>query len=517
MNSKLLLIKCITLMYCESQVEDKRDKSKDLVLQAVTTVKMPELNVTISPEYEVIDGLRRTVIEMAHDPIDMTYDRVDLIQRVRMICLDEPSVYESFKDTIDHERDQIALKKMCVNIRRTLNSHFRDEKIKEIFNKAQAKLRFEGDKIVDFGQFAEDVSVELEAFRGIKDDKDPAVVVELSTSNREGFIKVFNSVKEQESGASVFKCGWQGVNRMLNHQIRRGANIVIGALQHNFKTGFTFNFFRQMLMYTPPVLIDPTKKPCAVWITFEDEAENNLRFMYVSIRCNEVRGTIPKDEIDNKTAEEMTDYIIEHMSRTGYEFKLLQVNPSDWTYKKIHNKIQEYEADGFEVMVLGCDYLSLVPTAGCSEGPAGHALRDLFRRMRNFTNARKITFITPHQLSTDAKQLIRDGKQAADFVKDIAGKGYYAGSKQIDQEVDIELYIHIVHFNGRAYLTVQRGKHRGLVGQTPLEHLYTILPFMDGTKGYNCGILDDINHEDSSSRKIGASGANDEAWWDTAA
>jgi len=136
-------------------------------------------------------------------------------------------------------------------------------------------------------------------------------------------------------------------------------------------------------------------------------------------------------------------------------------------------------------------------------------------------NKRKITFITPHQLSTDAKQLIRDGKEAGNFVKDIAGKGYYAGSKQIDQEVDIEIYIHIVHFNGRSYLTVQRGKHRGLVGQTPFEDLYCVLPFMNGTEGYNCGVLDDVDGPDTSARKVGAvlgaDGTAEDTWWDQAA
>jgi len=387
MNNKLLLIKCITLLYSESLIEDKKDKSKDLVLQAVSLVKMPELNVTINPEYETLDGLRKTTIEMAHDPVDTIYDLPTMMQRVRIVCVEEPSLFESFKDVVVHERDQIALKRMCVNLRRTINKYFRDEKIREIFSRANTKLKFEADKIMDYGEFAQEVMTELEGFHAVVDDKDPAIVAELCTTNRDSIVKAFESVKEQESGASVFKCGWQGINRMLAHQIRRGANIVVGALQHNYKTGFTFNFFRQLVMYNKPVMLDPTKKPLAVWITFEDEVENNLRMMYVSIRCNEIRGPIPKDEMDSKTAEEMTDYIIESLNKSNYIVKILQVNPSDWTYKKIHNKIQEYEAEGYEVHLLGVDYLSLVPTTGCSEGPAGHALRDLFRRMRNFTNA----------------------------------------------------------------------------------------------------------------------------------
>ena len=108
---------------------------------------------------------------------------------------------------------------------------------------------------------------------------------------------------------------------------------------------------------------------------------------------------------------------------------------------------------------------------------------------------RKITLITPHQLSSDAKRLIRDGR--TDFVREINGKGYYAGSTQIDQEVDLEMYIHIERVNGTSFLTVQRGKHRK-IAQTPIEHQYCVLPFEDVG-----GIRDDLGKADTTRKKIG--------------
>jgi hypothetical protein len=104
------------------------------------------------------------------------------------------------------------------------------------------------------------------------------------------------------------------------------------------------------------------------------------------------------------------------------------------------------------------DYLSMIPTTGCTTGPAGTDIRDLFRRIRNFCATRDIAVISPHQMSSEAKQLIRDGHQ--DFVKQVAEKGYWDGSKRLDQEVDRELYIHIEKMMGKSYLTVQRGKDR---------------------------------------------------------
>ena len=85
--------------------------------------------------------------------------------------------------------------------------------------------------------------------------------------------------------------------------------------------------------------------------------------------------------------------------------------------------------------------------------------------------------------------MIRNGVSALNFVKEIAGKGYLEGSKQIDQVVDLELYLHKAYQNKKPVLTVQRGKHRG----HPIlddSDLYFILPFP-----YKAPILENINDE----------------------
>lgn len=67
---------------------------------------------------------------------------------------------------------------------------------------------------------------------------------------------------------------------------------------------------------------------------------------------------------------------------------------------------------------------------------------------------------SPWQLSTEAKQLIRNGVPEKTFVKDVAGRGYTEMSKQIDQVVDLEMYIHIAKLENGYGLTCHRGKHR---------------------------------------------------------
>jgi hypothetical protein len=87
--------------------------------------------------------------------------------------------------------------------------------------------------------------------------------------------------------------------------------------------------------------------------------------------------------------------------------------------------------------------------------------------------------VTPHQLSPEAKNLVRGGVPEDQFVKEVAEKGFTSGSRQLDQEVDLEIYIHLMKHNKETYLTVQRGKHR-LPTIVSDELKYFILKFPKG-------------------------------------
>lgn len=106
--------------------------------------------------------------------------------------------------------------------------------------------------------------------------------------------------------------------------------------------------------------------------------------------------------------------------------------------------------------------------------------------------------------------MVRDNVD--DFVRNIANRGYYDGCKRLGQEPDLEIMIHIVRVNGKAYLTIARGKHRNVV--TPEKDQYAVLPFeIIGTIPW------DVDGEDRSvatpgGGKIGS--VDEQPWWDAA-
>lgn len=506
MDNKLLLVKSITLLYRESIIPGASENSSDTVRTVLQEMKLSDVNLTVNHERDVLVALKETALEMCNNPLNFEYEPLDLLQRLKMNCGGDEKLFDSFAHGIEPELSERSLKQTVLNIRKSLNNHFRTQKVDQILFQAASSWRYRQDKINSQQQFIAELLGQLEPFQVDAVTKDPAIISEVDIGDETGTSQVFKEIKDVENGDGIMKCGYQGINRMLQGGFRRGDAVVIGALQHKYKTGFSLSLFKQFALYNKPYMRDPTKKPMLLRISFEDSSALNLQFLYQSIMENE---TGKKAVLGNATDEQMSAYIKEKLEINGFHVRLLRVDPTLWTYRHICNKVLEYEAQGYEVQLLMLDYLAMVPTTGCAIGPMGSDLRDMYRRMRNFCSPKGITLITPHQLSTEAKQLIRDGR--ADFVKEIAEKGYYDKCKTIDNEVDIELYIHIEKHNKQSYLTVQRGKHR-LPTIIPDELKYIVLPFHDVG-----GVRDDFGKADSTCRKVGGGpigGGNEIPYWE---
>ena len=501
MDDRLVLVKCITLLYRESMITEKQENSADLVRTILETIKLPEYNLSINHDRDVLSSLKDTALYMCAAETTTVHDKEELLQRLKVNCGSDNKLYEALEQGISKDMDEGSLKRTVLGIRKFINDVFRENEVVKIVKEASVAVNFNRDKIKKIGTFVSELVSKLEPYQIEANRKDPAIVSAVDIGDAASLSTVFDEVKAMADSSGLLVTGWQGLNTMLQGGFRRGEQVVLPALQHKYKTGFTLSLFKQLAIYNKPIMINPNKKPCLVRISFEDALATNLQFLYQNLYFNET-GKLA--DISSLSTGHLAGYVKEKLSVNGYHIKMLRVNASEWTYKDLHNYILELEANGYEIHACIVDYLPMLPTTGCEDGPMGHALRDLYRRTRNFFSARKITLLTPHQLSTDAKQLIRDGRQ--DFVKLLPGMGYTAGSKQIDQEVDLEIYLHLEKLNGRTYLTIQRGKHRG-VDVLPEADMYMVLPFPQ--KG---SIIDDLGKQPIHSRKVGGGpvGSGDE-------
>lgn len=495
-DKKLLLVKCVTLLFRESQLQNITDNSSNLVKTITSSISLPEVSVgMVNTERDLLVGLKDICTEMCGFDPTHQYAKVELLQKIRHVTRDEESLYTSFSEGIETDLEENELKKFCINLRFSLNEYQREEKVTSIISSAARKLRFDRDSIPSISQFVSEVQTELEPYLNVGKTEDPAILSSVDLDDIDSIKNVLDKARELNDEKGMMKLGWQGINRMTQGGLRRGECIVVGALQHNFKTGFTLSLFKHIALYNKPYMLDPKKKPLLLRISFEDPLSLNIPFLYRNIYENK---TGMMADLKGRSLDDLSRYINQELTVNGYHIKMMHVNPSLWTHRDLFNLIIKLESEGYEIHLCGLDYLPMLPTTGCTEGgPIGSAMRDMYRRTRNFFSSRRITLMTPHQLSTDAKMLIRNGMDEK-FVSEVANKGYYDGCRTIDQEVDLEIYIHKVVVDGRSYLTVQRGKHR-LIKQTAEEHKFCVLPFNDIGD-----IRDDVNGSDTSTKRPGA-------------
>lgn len=384
MNNILLLIRAITLLFRESQLDIGITSSPGIVKEVATTIKPPEMAVGSSDnDRDMVLGLRSIAVGMASNPADTEYVADDLLQKVRMLTRHDESLYDSLKEGISGEMDEKSLQLITGNIRQELNTYLREVQALSIIREHARKASFNRDEIGNLPEFITNFRSALEQYETNTKERDPAIVNAVRLSESDTVEAVFRQAKELNNDEGILKTGWQALNRMLQGGFRRGEEVVIGALQHNFKTGFTLSLFKQIALYNKPYMLDPKKKPLLLRITFEDPLSLNLPFLYRNIKENE---TLEVASIANTSEAEMSEYIHQRLSVNGYETMLVHVNPSLWGYRDVQNYVLQLESEGYEIHVLMLDYLSMLNRSGLDNtGPMGSNIRDLFRRMRNFT------------------------------------------------------------------------------------------------------------------------------------
>lgn len=495
MDTKLLLVKIITLLYLESKLTDNSNPSTELITAILTHIKLPESYTTNEFGKDPLISLRETARWMLSNTKDVKYDRNEMMQRLRVNCGNDNGLFDSLMSGISADYKEEALKDIIVSYRSALRQYINQSKVKDILKQAYSKCWFQPDSI-DWRHFIKELVETVTPYSNLEDVSNghPSVVSDVMFADTAAVKNVFQRGVNELDTRGIVRFGWQGLNRMFGSSggARRGEFIVIGALQHNFKSGTTLEMFKSAALYNTPALRDPTKKPLLMRISFENPIELDMTYLYRSLVENETGVYTDPKLID---IDEATRYVVDRLQGTGFHINMCHIDPSDFTYHDLFERIERFEAQGYEVVMLNMDYLPMMSKKGCNQGPAGTEIRDLYRRVRNFCSKRGIITITPHQLSTEAKQLTRIGVD--NFVQEIANKGYYDGCRTIDQEVDMEIYQHIVKVNGDSYLTFQRGKHRKST-ITPDRDLYFVYKFQEvGT------IPDDVLANDNSRKSVG--------------
>lgn len=506
-SHKQLLVSCITLLCLEHRDDSPASASTELISDVIDTIQVKETTIDSDHGRQTFLELRRLVVDLNCKTVSEFPSLMEVLQNVQVCAREESYLFEAVATAVNEVfPDGLSILHRIKEKRAVLQDHLNETKISSLMKEYSHKILFNAVGSTNSINLIREMSAKLDPYiQARTDNRHPAEIGTVDFDDPEVVAKYFEAVKATMDVAGAFKTGWKGLNRMFGKlgALRRGEFILGGGLQHNFKTGFALTVFSHICLFNKPYMRDKNKKPLCLFVTLENELSDNLLILYKYLMENETGEAVDESRIDAVAA---TQYISARLQETGFKVLITRFDPTEFTISGFTNWLDGLQAQGYEIQYLCVDYLNMLPKTGLDAKVAGDDIRLLFRRMRNYTAPRGITFFSPHQLSSDALQLMRENTE--DFVKIVANRGYYDGCKRLGQEPDLELIFHIVKIAGKSYFTIQRGKHRNTV--TSEADQYCVLPFAPvGTIPW------DIDKEvDFSLRALPgmSGGADDEVW-----
>jgi len=493
MNKKTILNKLLILAFLENLLPAKDRTAKDLIRSTLKDINSINTSDSAMYEQDSMDSLKTLILNLVNALPTDQYTLPDVTNEVKLCLINDGDylditllVLEALPDVKDLKKIKKELRKIKTEISR----YYREAKLEETIQDAAATMKFKKASIPSLHIYVEDLITTLSSNNRLDNISDPAIVTEVDLSNPKAVKNTCNNIDDTNTGDADYILGLKKLNVLMAGGLRLGEEVVIPALEHKNKTGLSLTIIRQLMTYNKPKLKDPTKKPLILRIAFEGKVLDDIRYLYRGIMINKTKKFVP---IKGLPVDEMMSYISKHLCETGFHIKLLRVNPNDWSYMAIQEYWLQLESEGYEIHLFNPDYLGMVPTTGCIKtGAPGTDLRDLFRRMGGFASAKNAILLTPHQLSPNVKDLLLNGVEDRSLLPKIISSTPYSGSRQIAQEVDLELYTHLVkHTDGRTYQHIVRGKHRGPAPIADI-HKAIFIPLPD--KGMP--IMDDVNTED---------------------
>ena len=494
MSPKQVLMHCLTLLFREHQREDNLTHSGELVNEVLDTIRTPSIVLDSDRSFHIMSELKALIYDLVKTPVEQEIDRSSLLQRIRIICEDDENLYLAFQSVAELELDEESLTRACSNYRNKLTDYIKQHKIRDIFIN-QSKIAYKNDPRTNWRDIALETMQKLEPFTTSNDgEKDPGVVSEVTLDDENGLLDFLDSAIQADSPDGVLRTGLQGVNLLCGKRggFREGEFILTSAKEFGNKSGFALEIFTHIPLFNVPKLRDPKRKPLLQFISAENEMDQNLMWIYEYLKANIEGIKVDKNKTDKTEA---AHYIKDHLTKNGWHFDFARVLGDEFTYQEYFNRILKLEAKGYEVKFSLVDYLNMFSKKGCIQGTHGDDTRDLFRRVRNFTSSKKITFMTPHQAGTDATALLREDTD--NLAKKMAGKNYYDSCKRLGQEPDLEIVGHVVKKGDKSYYTLARGKHR-YTHDTPESHQFVVYPFSE----VGSGIGWDVDKEPKYLRKV---------------
>ncbi|ASU03589.1 putative DNA helicase [Erwinia phage vB_EamM_RisingSun] len=460
MSNLLILVKILTAIYQVKRINDKTLLNE--LLDLLQTVPISSSEVFIQDK-KTEEDIRATIDWILEQPDDEPIIKSMLMQRVMDFTANAPELKTSIElgleDVASEERIRQIIYKHIKEIRRNAT----DSSFSKNFKKTIKEFHF-GDvkkfKKEDWIKLSDLIQEKIND--NFNEDKQTEVVGTVTSDDPKSFESVISQAKSEASLDGILKLGMQGLNKALEPDggLRRAKFYLFNALTNRGKSFTLGHVLASVGLYNKPLLRDKSKIPTVVLDSAEDSLDLIIVRMF-KLFCVAETGEL-KDFM-TCTAEEIINTIVNGFKKNGWCLIINQIEPNKDNFYKFCDRIRKLELKGHEVILLAYDYLAMMELEGMTGDTKGDKLQMLYRKVRSFTMARGICFVTPHQLSPEAKKILRESDDESEvyFGREVAGKSMTETSTKLTNEVDVEITIHVAKTDLKNYWTFSIGKQRG--------------------------------------------------------
>ena len=460
MNDLLVLVKILSALY-----QAKKLKDQNLINELVETLEeLPRPNPDVfNQDKEVREGLRSAIQWLLKQPDDeQAVIKLTLGQRIALFCKSDESMRKALEigmeDCADEETTRRLVYRHVTEVRMSGESEVFQKKFKNAIR--DFYFKDVGDmKREDWGNLMDLIQERVNA---TYDERTSEIVHTVSSDKPESFFDVIEMAKKENSREGILITGIQGLNQALEPDggFRRSKFYLINALTNRGKSFTMAHLLASVGLYNKPMLRNPAKIPTLLMESSEDTMDLIIMRMYKLALT--IKGIYDKD-FQTSDKEDIVNTIVNVFRENGWFLIINQIEANKDSMQSMFDRVRNLEMRGHEIIWYGYDYLGLVPVDKIPGESKSDKLQILFRRVRSFMIARGICFVTPHQLSPEAKKMLKESDDESEiyFARDVAGKSMTETSTKITNEVDVELTVHVAKGSQRSYWTGCVGKQRG--------------------------------------------------------
>lgn len=501
MNDLLVLVKLLSALY-----QAKKLKDKNLITELVDTLnELPAPNPDVfSQDKGVRDGIKSTIHWLLQQPDDEPIIKSMLEQRCNLFCKGD----DLLKDTIRLGLEDIESEEMT---RRIIYKHITEirlnsegEEFSKKFKKAIKDFYFKNVEDMAKEDWANLVDLIQERVNSVYEEQQSEIVYSINSENPESFSDIIQLAKKESSREGIMISPLQGLNQALEPDggFKRSKMYMLEALTNRGKSFTISHMVGGIAMYNTPMLRNKAKIPTILLESAEDTMGQIVMRMYKL--ALEVKKETTKDFLTSEESDIVTA-IVDCFKTNGWYLIINQIDPSKDSAAAMFSRVRNLELKGHEIIVWAYDYLGLQNLDKIPGDSKSDKLQLLFRKVRSFIIARGICFMTPHQLSPEAKRKLQESDEESEvyFIREVSGKSLTETSTKITNEVDVVIGIHVAKTSYKNYFTCATGKQRG-EGCSP-EKRFCIYD-IDPEKGLQHDVLGKPQFRRSLQTRLGSDG-----------